>query len=126
IFLGLDMPATEALDIVKSLKKCDETKDIPIVLTSAWSNAERIDECLQAGADGFLHKPTDINEVMGAAREYGRRMVGSEVPDSESSDSRQATLKSHVAPLPNRTLGISPQLYVFETFMARTPMAVFI
>lgn len=48
--------------ITKELKKEKKTKNIPIILFSALNEIETITQ--QAGADGFLRKPYDIDDLL--------------------------------------------------------------
>ena len=38
---------------------------LPIIVTSAWSDAERFDAVLAAGADEYLFKPFEIDQLVG-------------------------------------------------------------
>ncbi len=51
----------DGTEICAELKKDPSTSEIPVIMFSAHPNARDI--CLQAGADDFIAKPFDINEL---------------------------------------------------------------
>lgn len=62
ILLDLLLSGENGCNIIKNLRKDDETKDIPIVIMSAHPTAKESAE--QAGANDFLAKPFDIDELL--------------------------------------------------------------
>ncbi|MBM4345180.1 MAG: response regulator [Deltaproteobacteria bacterium] len=64
IFMDLAMPKMDGLTTTKVLKSNPNTRLIPVViLTAATSREDRI-ECLEAGADDYLHKPFHRLELL--------------------------------------------------------------
>ena len=59
LLLDIWMSGMDGRDICKQLKQDEKTKGIPIVMISASKDIER--SAIEAGADGFLAKPFDIN-----------------------------------------------------------------
>jgi DNA-binding response OmpR family regulator len=68
IILDMLLSGHDGRDISKRLKSQEETSDIPIVMTSAHPNAR--DASLEAGADDFLAKPFDIDELLDMVERY--------------------------------------------------------
>ena len=60
------MPEITGIDVIKQIRADSETKNIPIVIFSALGNKERVDEALEAGANMYLRKPFQINELVEA------------------------------------------------------------
>jgi CheY-like chemotaxis protein len=60
IFLDLVLPDENGLDVLKKLKRDDDTKDIPTVLFTNLSNQSSREQGEKLGAIGYLVK-TDIN-----------------------------------------------------------------
>ena len=58
------------LDVCRHLKSQAQTKDIPVVIISAAPNIGSLSR--QAGADGFLEKPFDLNELLETVRHFTR------------------------------------------------------
>ena len=68
--LLLDMLLSEqnGQKIAKNLKDQDSTKHIPIILFSAYPNAE--DDARRAGANDFIAKPFDIDVLLAKIEQY--------------------------------------------------------
>lgn len=62
IILDMMLDKIDGRDICKRIKKDESTKEIPIVMISAYPNAS--ESILAAGADAFVAKPFDILEVV--------------------------------------------------------------
>jgi DNA-binding response OmpR family regulator len=70
IFMDYHLAETESLDILIEIKKDEELKAIPVIMTSGL---DRSKECLEAGADRFVMKPfrptnlvVEIRAVLGS------------------------------------------------------------
>jgi DNA-binding response OmpR family regulator len=61
ILLDIWMSGTDGRDVCKALKNQDLTKDVPVILISASTDLEK--SAKEAGADDFLEKPFDMNEL---------------------------------------------------------------
>lgn len=57
--LDIMLPDGNGLDLCKELKQNDLTKDIPVVLMSAHADISRME-----GADDFIAKPFDVDELL--------------------------------------------------------------
>ena len=68
ILLDVFLSGKDGRDIVKHLKSQDETKHIPVIMTSAHPKAEPTARA--AGADDFLAKPFNIDELLGKVARY--------------------------------------------------------
>gem|GEM_PF-2852694 len=64
ILLDVMMPDLTGFDVCRSLKEHKETADIPVILVTALHSREDIEEGIKAGADEFISKPVNINELM--------------------------------------------------------------
>jgi CheY-like chemotaxis protein len=62
LLLDIWMSGMDGRDICKRLKQNEKTQGIPIVMISASKDIER--SAMEAGADGFLAKPFDINDLL--------------------------------------------------------------
>lgn len=64
VVLDVGMPGKNGLDVCKTLKRGERTKDIPIVMLTARS--EEIDRVLglELGADDYITKPFSIRELI--------------------------------------------------------------
>lgn len=57
--LDIMLPDGNGLDLCKELKKNENTRSIPVVLMSAHADINRME-----GADDFIAKPFDVDELL--------------------------------------------------------------
>ena len=57
ILFDLMMPVMDGYEVLTELKKCPETKAIPVIMVSAKGQDEDVGRALRAGAWGYLVKP---------------------------------------------------------------------
>lgn len=63
ILLDLNLPGIDGRDILDRLKQDKSFKEIPIVVFTTSSNPKDIELCYQKGANGYLVKPMDAQEL---------------------------------------------------------------
>jgi len=63
ILLDLNLPGIDGRDILERLKQDISFKKIPIVVFTTSSNPKDIEFCYQKGANGYLVKPMDAQEL---------------------------------------------------------------
>jgi DNA-binding response OmpR family regulator len=68
ILLDVLLSGKDGRDIVKQLKRQDETKHIPVIMFSAHPNAE--ETARACGADDFLAKPFEIDVLLTRIANY--------------------------------------------------------
>lgn len=73
IMLDVMMPGRDGYSVLRSLKGCDDTRGIPVVLLSAKASDAEIWDGWQAGADYYLTKPFRVDQLV----EYLHVMVAS-------------------------------------------------
>lgn len=65
VILDLKLPGTNGFRICEELRSDPQTRAIPIIVVSgSWKNAEDRIRSIEVGADDFLTKPFDANELM--------------------------------------------------------------
>ena len=64
IFLDLHLPDLPGREVLQALKRRPETQDLPVVVLSADATMGLPRELREAGAQGFLTKPLDIDVVL--------------------------------------------------------------
>ncbi|MBL1212627.1 MAG: response regulator [Ignavibacteriae bacterium] len=64
ILLDIMMPDISGFDVCRQLVKNDETKNIPIILVTALTDAEDIKEGFDAGAFDYIKKPFNRDEML--------------------------------------------------------------
>ena len=66
IMLDILMPSMNGFQILGKLKAMRETRDIPVIISSAIFDQESIDEAKRLGAAAYLVKPYAIKELIDA------------------------------------------------------------
>lgn len=64
IITDILMPGISGLELLKRIKKSDQTKDIPVIILSANADSENIDIAKSLKADFYLKKPCSANELL--------------------------------------------------------------
>ncbi len=63
IILDLNLPGTDGREVLTTIKQSEALKTIPVVILSTSSNPKDIAACYQAGANSYMLKPMNINEL---------------------------------------------------------------
>ncbi|MDP2843853.1 MAG: response regulator, partial [Acetobacterium sp.] len=64
IFLDWNMPGMNGLEFLKTIKKDDQFKHIPVVMVTTENMPESIIEAVKAGVSQYITKPFSIEELM--------------------------------------------------------------
>jgi CheY-like chemotaxis protein len=63
ILLDLNLPGLDGRDVLERLKQDGSLKEIPIVVFTTSSSPKDVEFCYQKGANGYLVKPMDADEL---------------------------------------------------------------
>ncbi|WP_026733718.1 response regulator [Fischerella sp. PCC 9605] len=63
ILLDLNLPGIDGREILEQLKQDKSFKEIPVIVFTTSSNPKDIELCYQKGANGYLIKPMDAQEL---------------------------------------------------------------
>lgn len=78
IILDLNMPQISGLGILRMIKAHDKMSRIPVLVLSAFGDAEIVRGAMDLGACGYLIKTCDHQELMTMVHEYARADEGPE------------------------------------------------
>lgn len=68
LLLDIWLSGIDGRNICKTLKENAATRDIPVVMISASTNVAQ--SAKEAGADGFLPKPFEMNDLLSIVKKY--------------------------------------------------------
>jgi two-component system cell cycle response regulator len=63
ILLDIMMPGLNGMETCKRLRERPTTRNIRVIILTAYDQRERLEESIAAGADDFLGKPIDLTEL---------------------------------------------------------------
>ena len=78
ILMDMMMPRLSGADAIRKLRQLKSTKDIPILVLSAYQEQALIDEAIQAGADDYLIKtvlPDNLTDIIDKYLEVGSAVL---------------------------------------------------
>ncbi|MFZ3063064.1 MAG: response regulator [Actinomycetota bacterium] len=62
IVMDVGLPGLDGIEATRRLKADPKTQEIPIVFVTSYAMNNEREECLKAGAQGYLSKPIDTRE----------------------------------------------------------------
>jgi len=68
VLLDIAMPDRDGLDLCRALKKDPRTRDVPVFVVSARPGKDVVDRALAAGAEEFIRKPFENQELIARIR----------------------------------------------------------
>ena len=78
ILMDMMMPRMSGTEAIRQLRQIKSTRDIPILVLSAYKEQALINEALEAGADDFLIKtvlPEDLKDIINKYLEVGSAVL---------------------------------------------------
>ena len=64
IVLDIMMPEMDGYEAIEKMKNDQELKDIPVIAITAQAMTGDREKCMEAGADGYISKPVDVDELL--------------------------------------------------------------
>ncbi len=107
VILDLNLPKLDGIDVCRALRAGDEPSPVPILMLTARSTTRQVVLGLDCGADDYLVKPFDIDELLARVRTLMRRsspergpvLVAGEVElDANSHEVRKGGIPVSLAP----------------------------
>ena len=68
IIMDIMLPGVSGLDLVRKMKSDPELKDVPIIVVTTMAAAGDQQKIREAGADGYLPKPIQIDRFLESVR----------------------------------------------------------
>ena len=64
VLLDIQMPILNGLEVLKEIKADPNLKDIAVIMVSAYTSSEDIDQSMNLGASGFIKKPVIMDILL--------------------------------------------------------------
>ena len=69
VFLDVMLPGVSGLDVLTEMRADRRLARIPVIVVSAWQASDDVTAAIERGADHFLAKPFDVEELVSVAHE---------------------------------------------------------
>ena len=86
VLLDLKMPGLNGLDLIQDIKKLDST--IAIIILTGYGSIPTAMQALKLGADHYLSKPADAEQILSAYGDLSSDMEGKAAPTTVPSLAR--------------------------------------
>jgi PAS domain S-box-containing protein len=63
IFMDIKMPEVDGIEAIKLLRANEKTKNIPVIVVTAFNTPENLEEAFSVGAFDYITKPISIGEL---------------------------------------------------------------
>jgi two-component system, OmpR family, response regulator len=121
ILLDLGLPRMDGLDVLRGLRKKGDS--IPALIITARDAVDDRVKGLDSGADDYLVKPFDLNELAARVRALMRRRAGRAQPEVEHGRLRLDPVSHHVF-WDGTPVNISAREFALLLALLETPGAV--
>ena len=71
ILCDILMPSLDGYGVLTAIRKNPETKNIPFIYVTASAEKSEVKLAMDMGADGYVRKPFDVNDLMEAINKLG-------------------------------------------------------
>jgi len=68
LFLDINMPELSGFDMLQFIRSRSDWKKLPILIMSTESQDVRVEQSARLGADGYVFKPVDLEELESAIK----------------------------------------------------------
>jgi two-component system response regulator RegA len=86
VLLDLKMPSLSGLDLIQDIKKLDST--IAVIILTGYGSIATAMQALKLGADHYLSKPADAEQILVAYRDLSADLGGKQTPTAVPSLAR--------------------------------------
>jgi len=122
LILDLGLPDRDGMEVLKTLRR--NGKDLPVlILTARDGIGDRVDG-LDAGADDYLLKPFDLNELLARLRALARRTTEGTTTELSHGELTLDT-RSHAVTCQTMPINLSRREYMLLEILIKRPGQVF-
>lgn len=125
ILLDWMLPGASGIQIAKTLKQQDYTKDIPIIMLTARGEEEDKIRGLEVGADDYMTKPFSPKELMARIKAVLRRVSPTSIEDSVQAKGLVLDPVSHRVTVNDERIELGPTEFKLLHFFMTHPERVY-
>jgi two-component system, OmpR family, KDP operon response regulator KdpE len=120
IVTDLSMPGMNGVELCRAVR---ERSQVPIIVLSVRGEEKHKVEALDSGADDYVTKPFNVNELLARVRANLRRVTAAETPASEPIEQGDFYInpESRQIRVAGKEVHLTPKEFELLTFMARHP-----
>ncbi len=120
IVTDLSMPGMNGVELCRAVR---ERSQVPIIVLSVRGEEKHKVEALDSGADDYVTKPFNVNELLARVRANLRRVAATETPASEpiAEGDFYINPESRQIRVAGREVHLTPKEFELLTFLARHP-----
>ena len=68
LFLDINMPEVTGLELLQFIRQRTQWRHLPVLMVSSESDDVRVEQAIRIGADGYVFKPVNIEELQMAIK----------------------------------------------------------
>lgn len=120
VITDLRMPNMDGLALCRHIRA---QSHVPIIVLSVKGEEKTKVEALDAGADDYVTKPFNINELLARVRAGLRRVTAAKQPETQLIEigDFQIDLEQHTVLVKNRDVHLTPKEFDLMAYLARNP-----
>jgi len=120
IITDLRMPNMDGLDLCRHVRK---NSQVPIIVLSVKGEEQIKVQALDAGADDYVTKPFNVNELLARVRAALRRSSAKQEPESEAINIGDFKIDLHARSVlvKDRAVHLTPKEFDLLVYLARHP-----
>jgi two-component system, OmpR family, KDP operon response regulator KdpE len=120
IITDLRMPNMDGLDLCRHVRK---NSQVPIIVLSVKGEEQIKVQALDAGADDYVTKPFNVNELLARVRAALRRSSAKQEPESEAINIGDFKIDLHARSVlvQDRAVHLTPKEFDLLVYLARHP-----
>ena len=117
VLVDLGLPDLDGVEVLRRLR---QRSAVPVIVLSARQQADDKIEALDEGADDYVSKPFDVNELMARVRAAVRRTsVAAEAPETFTAPGLTLDFGAHLATRGSETIHLTPTEWRLLAELAR-------
>jgi two-component system, OmpR family, KDP operon response regulator KdpE len=118
VLLDLGLPDMDGVEVIKGLRGWTE---VPIIILSGRSQSLAKVQALDAGADDYVTKPFNVDELLARVRAVARRSVSTDEAPVVEVGAAVVDLQAHRVTMPDGDVRLTPTEWQLLEILLRNP-----